>query len=148
MVLLQLFYNNSLNTINYHNIIQEFTFRTSTSSGPGGQHVNRSQTRVEVVFNISESKVLTTEQKLQLKSRLTSKLSQKDELIIAVQDSRSQSKNKELAVERMYKLIIGVLKERKKRVPTKPSKAAIEKRLENKRRISEKKQLRDGSKEV
>ena len=131
-----------MDSLFYHTIVQEFEYRTSTSSGPGGQHVNRSQTRVEIIFNLSASTVLNDYQKSRLREKLHHKLSQQDELILAVQDSRSQFQNKEVGIQRMLKLIIDALKERKKRIPTRPSRAAINRRLENKRRVAEKKGLR------
>lgn len=120
----------------------EFVFKTSRSSGPGGQHVNKTETRVTLRFNVLESKYLDSEQKNRIIQKLSGYVNAEGELIINAEDSRSQIRNKELCVQKFYDFIEYALKKPKKRIPTKPSRAAIRKRIENKRKNAEKKNRR------
>ena len=120
----------------------EFSFRTSRSSGPGGQNVNKVETRVELLFNISESQLLDEKQKGRIRKKLANKINKDDVLIVSAQKERSQSKNKERAINKFYDWLEKALKKKKKRKATKPSKAAKEKRLKEKKIQSEKKQQR------
>jgi ribosome-associated protein len=116
--------------------LAEIELRFSRSSGPGGQHANTSETRVEALFDVEASQALTAVQKRRVLART-------GPVIRAVaQDERSQSRNRELAVERVADQLRQALRVERRRVPTKPSAAAREKRLENKRRRSEVKRLR------
>jgi len=108
----------------------------SRSSGPGGQNVNKVNTKVTARLHIADIPFLSEEDKSRLRKKLNNRINDCDELIIQVQDERSQIKNKNIAVTRMAKLIISALKKKKKRIPTKPSAAAIEKRLKGKKRKS------------
>jgi len=114
----------------------EVELRASRSSGPGGQHANVTASRVEAVFEIASSATLTDEQKRRLAAR-------HGERVTAIaQDARSQARNRELALERLRdKLAAGLAVPRRRR-PTRPSKAAKERRLESKRRASERKATR------
>lgn len=122
----------------------EFTFTASRSSGPGGQHVNKVSTKVELRFNVIESVFLTAEEKEIILSRLAKKINSLGELILVAQSDRSQLKNKEKVIEKFYILLSKALTPVKKRKPTRPSRAAKEKRLEEKRIRSEKKERRRG----
>jgi ribosome-associated protein len=114
----------------------EIDLRFSRSSGPGGQHANTSETRVDAVFDVEASSALSPVQKRRVLART-------GPLIRAVaQDERSQWRNRELAVERIADQLRDALRIERRRVPTKPTKAAREKRLEEKRRRSELKRLR------
>jgi len=121
---------------------KEFIFSYSRSSGPGGQHVNKVNTKVELRFHIDKSMILTDKQKNTLKEKLKSYLNQEDELIIVAQATRSQLKNKQEAIDKFYQLIHKALKPQKKRIPTSITKTAIEKRLKEKKELSEKKNRR------
>jgi ribosome-associated protein len=121
---------------------QELSFRTSRSSGSGGQHVNKVETRVELLFDIGNSAALSDEQKAQLHERLSSRVNKEGVLIIASQASRSQQTNKELTIEKFDELVIRALQPRKKRRRTAVPRAAREKRLQQKQRVAEKKALR------
>jgi ribosome-associated protein len=116
--------------------LSEVEIRTSRSSGPGGQHANVTASRVEAVFEIARSAALTDEQKRRLATRY-------GERVTAIaQDARGQARNRELALERLReKLAAGMAVQRKRR-PTRPGRAARERRLEAKRRASERKRLR------
>jgi len=120
----------------------EFIFKTSRSSGAGGQNVNKVNTKVELRFNISTSQILTDKEKEILLEKLANKISNEGDLIIVSQTDRSQLKNKEKTIEKFYALIQKTLTPRKRRKPTKPSAASKRRRLDDKRIKSEKKSLR------
>ncbi len=120
----------------------ELTFQTSRSSGPGGQNVNKVNTRVELRFDIPNSSILNDYQKAVLLEKLSSKLTLDGVLIIACQTERSQLKNKELAIIRFYELLAKALKPVKKRRPTRPTRSSVEKRLQSKKQRSERKSMR------
>jgi ribosome-associated protein len=114
----------------------EIELRFSRSSGPGGQHVQKTETRVEAVFDVEASSTLSDADKRRLLARI-------GPVVRAVaQDERSQSRNRELALERLAEAIAAGLKRRKKRRPTSPSPEARKRRLEGKRRRSRTKRLR------
>ena len=114
----------------------EIQLRTSRSSGPGGQHAQKSETRVEALFDVEASSALSPAQK----KRVVAKAG--PVLRAIAQDERSQLRNKDLAVERVVEALREALRVPRHRVPTKPSKAAKERRLEGKKRRSETKKLR------
>ncbi|MBW6496885.1 MAG: aminoacyl-tRNA hydrolase [Bacteroidales bacterium] len=124
------------------NFYPEFRFQTSRSSGPGGQHVNKTESRVELFFNIDASTQLDDEEKERLQRKLKKRINADGELIIASEITRSQIRNKEDCIKKFFELIEKVLTIEKKRIATRPSLAARKKRLETKRLQSEKKQLR------
>jgi ribosome-associated protein len=116
--------------------LAEVELRTSRSSGPGGQHANVTASRVEAVFDIGESAALTDAQRERLRARY-------GERVTAVaQDARSQARNRELALERLREKLAAGLVVPKRRRRTKPGRAAKEKRLDAKKRRSERKRQR------
>lgn len=114
----------------------EIELRTSRSSGPGGQHAQKSETRVEAVFDVEASTALTDAQKRRVLAKAAPVLR------AVAQDERSQLRNKELATERLVAMLREALHVERKRVPTKPSQAAKNRRLDEKRRRGETKRLR------
>jgi len=116
--------------------LAEIHFRFSRSSGPGGQHANTSETRVEAVFEVESSSALTDVQKGRVLARAGAILR------AVAQDERSQLRNRELATERLVEQLRAALKVERRRVPTRPSKAAKERRLESKKRRGATKKLR------
>lgn len=124
------------------NLEREIIFSTSKSSGKGGQHVNTTETRVELKFNIPGSQLLTESQKETLLFKLQSRLSDNGTLRMYSQKERSQAANKEDVITRFYILISKALKPKKKRIAIKPGKAAKEARLQHKKALSYKKEMR------
>ncbi|MBE2201500.1 MAG: aminoacyl-tRNA hydrolase [Anaerolinea sp.] len=124
--------------------LAELQFRFSTSSGPGGQHVNRSATRVTLLFNVQLSPSLPEAARARLLQKLAARLDKDGVLHIDVQDSRSQLQNRETAVLRFRTILANALKVPKKRRPTQPSRTAVEKRLQTKKQHGRKKQERRG----
>jgi len=122
--------------------LSELEFRSSRSGGPGGQNVNKLETRIELLFDVARSPSLTDEQRNVLKSNLRSKLDTDGVLRVVSQESRSQWQNKRLAVEKFVLLLRKALKSQRKRVATKPSRSAKEKRLKLKKIRGERKKLR------
>jgi ribosome-associated protein len=117
----------------------EFVFSASRSSGPGGQHVNKVSTKVELRFHIQDSFLLSEEEKNLLAEKLAGKINSEGALAFVSQSERSQLKNKEKVIDKFYILLRRALTPRKKRKPTKPSAESVEKRLEEKRRQGERK---------
>jgi ribosome-associated protein len=119
--------------------VSELIFRYTRSSGPGGQHVNKTSTQVELVFPLAQSPSIPEPDKLWLLERLKPKLDSEGNIRITSQASRSQSQNKSEAVERLQETLRLALRRPKKRKPTKPKRSAIEKRIEKKKQIGAKK---------
>jgi ribosome-associated protein len=134
--------------INSHLTIpfSELDIRFTRSSGPGGQHVNKTSTQAELTFDLERSPSLTEADRSWLKSRLASKLDTTGVLRITSQEYRSQGRNKKDALEKFAAMLREALVRPKKRKKTKPSRSAVEKRLESKKKRGETKKLR-GSKE-
>ena len=110
--------------------------RTSRSSGPGGQHAQKSETRVEALFDVEASSALTETQKRRVVAKAGPVLR------AIAQDERSQLRNRELATERLVASLREALRVQRRRVPTKPTTASVERRLEDKRRRAERKRAR------
>lgn len=111
----------------------EIQIRVSRSSGPGGQHANVTASRVEAVFDVASSSALTPEQKARVMARCGPRVTG------SAQDTRSQARNRDLALERLSRRLEAALHVRRPRKKTRPSKGAVERRLEDKRRQSRRK---------
>lgn len=120
-------------------ILKELTFKAVRSSGAGGQHVNKTASKVELTFDLQNSQVLDDAQKDLLATNLKSRLSKENILILQCGESRSQHKNKAIVVKRFLELLKTNLVEEKERIPTKTPRAVKKKRLTNKRKTAEKK---------
>lgn len=123
--------------------MDEISYRTSRSSGSGGQHVNKVESRVEATLNLEDCKSLTADQKDQVVSRLRNRIDKSGNLSVSSSTSRSQKQNKKFATDRLLALIELALKKKKIRKKTGIPKAVKEKRLKNKKRRSELKSSRN-----
>lgn len=121
---------------------KEIKFRTSRSGGAGGQNVNKVSTKVEILFDVNNSNVLTDREKAIITEKLSNRISSEGILSLKCDETRSQLTNKEIVFERFINLIKTAMTPVKKRKPTKPSKASIRKRLQRKKIQSDKKDSR------
>jgi ribosome-associated protein len=120
----------------------ELVVRATRAGGPGGQHVNTSSTRIEIVWNIDRSAVLTDAERARLHEKLASRLDAEGNLRVVAAESRSQRRNRDLAESRLTDLVRRALVVPKRRRKTRPTKASVEARLNEKRRRSSTKQDR------
>ncbi|MGJ8658296.1 MAG: alternative ribosome rescue aminoacyl-tRNA hydrolase ArfB [Cellulophaga fucicola] len=125
--------------MNTTQIIQELQFKAVRSSGAGGQHVNKVSTKIELTYDLQNSTAVTDKEKERLLLKLSNRLTKENVLLLQCDDSRSQHKNKDLAIKRFLELIKSALVVPKKRKKTKPSRSAIEKRLNSKKKSALKK---------
>ena len=123
-------------------LFSEFEFLTSRSSGPGGQNVNKVNTKVTLRFDVTNSQILTIEEKEIIKQKLITRLTTENVLILTSQEKRSQLQNKESVLAKFDKLLIKAFEKKKTRKPTRPSKGAIQNRIQKKKQNSEKKKWR------
>ena len=123
-------------------LIKELNYRTSRSSGPGGQNVNKVSSRVELMFDINNSSALSEIEKTRIFEKLANRINSEGVLLLSSEETRSQLKNKQLVISRFVELLEEALKPEKKRRKTKPTAASRKKRLEAKKKLSNKKDLR------
>lgn len=123
-------------------LLKELKFKAIRSSGAGGQHVNKVSSKIELTFNLTDSNQLSENQKEILSKKLANRLTKEGVLILFSDETRSQHRNKELAIKRFLELITQGLKRQKIRRATKPSRSSIRKKVENKKRQASKKLLR------
>jgi ribosome-associated protein len=120
----------------------ELYFQSSRSGGPGGQHANRRETRVEACWNVLESRSLSDEERDLILDKLAARIGNDGVLRVVAEDERSQYRNKELARQRLKELVTQALHVPKPRKKTRPPRSADEKRLEDKSRRKRTKDLR------
>ncbi len=120
-------------------VIEELEYKTSRSSGPGGQHANKTESRVTVVFDLTHSLAFTPEEKERLLTFFQSQLTQEGVLQFSCEESRSQHRNKQLVTQRLLRALEKAIIPPKTRKKTKISKQAHKKRLEKKKRQAQKK---------
>lgn len=121
---------------------EELIARATRSSGAGGQHVNKTSSRIQLSWNVATSDALDDAQRERLLHKLSSRLAADGTLTVSVSDTRSQHRNREIAEERLEEVVRAALVVPKKRKPTKPSRAAKERRLDEKKIRSQKKKNR------
>jgi len=129
-------------TITTTELTRELKFTTARSSGPGGQNVNKVNTKVILSFDVANSEILTIDQKEVLTSKLASRLTKEGVLLLSSQDKRSQLQNKEAVIVKFDDILKKAFAKKKKRKATKPSKASIQKKATQKKQHSEKKKWR------
>jgi ribosome-associated protein len=112
---------------------EELTFQASRSSGPGGQNVNKVSSKIELRFNVRNSRLLSEDEKSIILEKLDTRITKNDEIILVAQANRSQLANKEKVIEKFYTLLEKCLKPEKKRFKTKPTRSSVEKRLQSKK---------------
>jgi len=122
----------------------EISFTTSRSGGPGGQNINKVNTKVEIRFDIKNSFHLTQQEKERILMRLKNRISSEGVLILTSQSERTQLMNRKKAEEKLFVLLASALTEKKKRRSTKPTSASVKERLEKKRIRSKIKKMRKG----
>jgi len=120
-------------------ILKELQFKAVRSSGPGGQHVNKTASKVEVYFNLFDSEGLTEGEKKLLKARLATRINSEGILSLQNSETRSQHRNKKMSIEQLIALLQENLKVAKPRRKTKPTRGAVEKRLQSKKKRALKK---------
>lgn len=123
-------------------VLHELIFSSSRSSGPGGQNVNKVNTKVNLKWDVVNSQLVTADQKVLLLQKLAGRLTKEGVLLLSAQEKRSQLQNKEAVLNKLDTLLIKVFTVRKARKATKPGKAVKRKRMEDKRHHAEKKQRR------
>jgi ribosome-associated protein len=128
--------------VTVQDILFELEFSTSRSSGPGGQNVNKVNTKVTVKFDVQRSTVLNEDEKILLSQKLAKKITTEGILVLSSQDKRSQLENKESVMTKLDGLLAKAFEKKKARKKTKPSKAAKQKRIEWKKKVGEKKKWR------
>ena len=126
----------------FEGINKEVRYRTSRSSGAGGQHVNKVSTKVELIFDIDASDILSEEEKTIVKEKLANRISKDGLLMLNSDETRSQVKNKEIVFNRFLLLLEDAMKPVKERKPTKPTKSSVERRLKDKKKKKKKKGFR------
>ena len=117
----------------------ELSFRASRAGGPGGQHVNTSSTRIELLWNVDRSRALSDAQRARLRDKLASRLDAAGTVRVVASAFRSQARNREDAEERLASLVRRALAVPKSRKKTRPTRGSIEQRLQLKKKLSEKK---------
>lgn len=123
-------------------LISELNFKAIRSSGPGGQHVNKTASKVEVSFNLDSSEALSEIEKERIRLKIPTKISSEGIIMLQCGETRSQHRNKAIVIERLVELLQKNLKVAKPRKKTKPSKGAIERRLNSKKEHALKKSNR------
>lgn len=123
-----------VNQIETEALLPFVQFQTSRSGGSGGQHVNKVETKVTLLFDVAAATLFSADEKEQLRRRLSSRLQRDGLLQVISQQTRSQFQNKEIALQKLVELLSNALKVEKPRKATKPSKAAMQRRLDTKRK--------------
>ncbi len=128
--------------LNFKDIFSEVQYKTSRSGGPGGQNVNKTETKVELKWNLYTSTAISEDDRGKLMAKLKTKLDLEGNISITSSRTRSQLTNKEDVQQKFKNLLIKALTPQKKRIASKPTKGSIKRRIESKKKTGETKQLR------
>lgn len=128
--------------MNVQKLLSEINYSFIRSGGPGGQHANKVSSKAVLVFDLVHSEGLSSDEKSQLLRKLSGKLNKKQQLILTSDQTRSQHTNKQIVTDRLISLLESGLKKEKKRIPTKVSRAQRARRLDSKKKHSQRKSLR------
>ncbi|MGB5369719.1 MAG: alternative ribosome rescue aminoacyl-tRNA hydrolase ArfB [Flavobacteriaceae bacterium] len=128
--------------MNKAQLLKELQFKAVRSGGAGGQHVNKVSSKIEITFDVLASNGLSAWEKDRIFLKLDKRLTKEKVLMLQCDESRSQHKNKQFAIKRLFEILEAALHVAKKRRATTPSKSAIEKRLRRKKALAQKKQGR------
>jgi ribosome-associated protein len=128
--------------VNASLLYNELDFTASRSGGPGGQNVNKVNSKISLRFDVPHSQILTEEEKETIMQRLSAHLTKEGVLYLSSQEKRSQLENKEAVVDKLQALLTKAFEKKKRRKRSKPTKAAIQKRIKSKKLVSEKKKWR------
>ncbi|HVN57386.1 MAG TPA: alternative ribosome rescue aminoacyl-tRNA hydrolase ArfB [Bacteroidales bacterium] len=131
--------------LKYRDLEAECLFTATRSSGPGGQNVNKVNTRIELRFNILRSSELLAEEKELIIASIGKRLNSEGDLIVVSQSERTQLGNRKKALEKLYSILSGALEVKPERISTSPTRNSVKKRLDSKRRRSDVKKLRGKS---
>ena len=118
------------------NISQELEFRTARSSGAGGQNVNKVETMVTGIWHVDTSVLVTDEQKIMIREKLSGRLNKEGQLLVSSQVHRSQLANKDEVIKKINELVSRALTPKKLRIATRPTKGSVEQRIEHKKKLS------------
>lgn len=128
--------------INIEELVKELEFSASSSGGPGGQNVNKVATKVTLRFDVNRTSLLSEAEKATIKTKLSTKITTDGVLVLSAQENRSQLQNKQAVIRKAETLLNKALIKKKPRKPTRPTKAAIQNRINAKKQQSEKKEWR------